>query len=281
MIGVLLLGGSGKRLKPISDVVNKHLLPVYNKPLVYYSLSVLFLLKVKKIILVTNRSDKKLFFKLLGNGRKYGVKFTYVIQDKPKGIINALSLTKKKIGKENFILLLGDNFFYGNNFFLNLKKKISKLENSFIVCKEVSNPNKYGMLFKNKKKFYIKEKPKKISKEALAVTGLYFYKNNVLQYLNRIRKSKRNEYEISDLNNILLRLGLLDKYEIPRGNVWFDCGTISDFNNVGKFVEIIENRQDLIISSLAEICYRNQWIDKKQLKKLAINKKEIAYFSDL
>ena len=280
MIGILLLGGTGTRLYPLTKVVNKHLLPVYNKPLVYYSISILMLLGIKKIILVVNKEHINDFKSLFKDGSKYGIEIQYVIQKKPLGIVNAIQVSKKKIKKNDFVLMLGDNFFYGNNLINDFKKiKFSK-HLSQIICKEVSNPQNYGVLIKNKNKFKIIEKPRN-PKTNLAVCGIYFYKNKVLKFLKKVKKTNRKEFEISDFNNILINNNLLRFKELPRGNTWFDCGSVKDFNEVTKFVEIIEKRQNIMIGSLGEIAFRKKWINKKKLIKIADNKKELDYFKTL
>jgi glucose-1-phosphate thymidylyltransferase len=238
--GIILAGGLGTRLHPATKIISKQLLPVYDSPMIYYSLSILLKLKVKKINIISDPKNIFSFRKLLGSGSNLGVKFYYTIQKKPKGIAQALILSKKFIKKDKCILVLGDNIFYGGNF-NNCIFDANKDNLSSIFVKRVKNPNKYGVLLekKNRQKIIIEKPKKKISN--LAVTGLYFYNNSVINYLKNLKFSKRGELEITDLNNLLLKDNILKIKKLNNSSKWFDAGThvnllqaSNDIFNLGK-----------------------------------------------
>ncbi len=264
--GIILAGGTGSRMSPLTKAVNKQLLPIYDKPLIFYPLSVLMLAKIKNILIIVNKGQLEQYKKILPNGKNLGIKITYAEQDKPKGLPDAFVVGEKFIGKDNVSLILGDNFFYGQSF---SKKLIecSKLKNGAkVLLYKVSNPQSYGVakINKNKKIISIKEKPKKYFSD-LAITGLYFFDNKVVNYSKQLKPSKRNEVEITDLLNKYKSTGKLKADFIGRGGAWLDTGTIDDFYKTSAFVSSIENRQGLKIACLEEIALTNKWISKKNI----------------
>ena len=264
--GIILAGGTGSRMSPLTKAVNKQLLPIYDKPLIFYPLSVLMLAKIKNILIIVNKGQLEQYKKILPDGKNLGVKITYAEQAKPKGLPDAFVVGEKFIGKDNVSLILGDNFFYGQSF---SKKLIecSKLKNGAkVLLYKVSNPQSYGVakINKNKKIVSIKEKPKKYFSD-LAITGLYYFDNKVVKYAKKLKPSKRGEVEITDLLNKYKSNGKLKADFIGRGGAWLDTGTIDDFYKTSSFVSSIENRQGLKIACLEEIALNNKWISKKNI----------------
>tara|TARA_B000000437_G_scaffold49541_1_gene34895 strand:- start:83 stop:949 length:867 start_codon:yes stop_codon:yes gene_type:complete len=264
--GIILAGGTGSRMSPLTKAVNKQLLPIYDKPLIFYPLSVLMLAKIKNILIIVNKGQLEQYKKILPDGKNLGIKITYAEQAKPKGLPDAFVVGEKFIGKDNVSLILGDNFFYGQSF---SKKLIecSKLKNGAkVLLYKVSNPQSYGVakINKNKKIVSIKEKPKKYFSD-LAITGLYFFDNKVVKYAKKLKPSKRGEVEITDLLNKYKSNGKLKADFIGRGGAWLDTGTIDDFYKTSSFVSSIENRQGLKIACLEEIALNNKWISKKNI----------------
>ena len=264
--GIILAGGTGSRMSPLTKAVNKQLLPIYDKPLIFYPLSVLMLAKIKNILIIVNKGQLEQYKKILPDGKNLGIKITYAEQAKPKGLPDAFVVGEKFIGKDNVSLILGDNFFYGQSF---SKKLIecSKLKNGAkVLLYKVSNPQSYGVakINKNKKIVSIKEKPKKYFSD-LAITGLYFFDNKVVKYAKKLKPSKRGEVEITDLLNKYKSNGKLKADFIGRGGAWLDTGTIDDFYKTSSFVSSIENRQGLKIACLEEIALTNKWISKKNI----------------
>ena len=264
--GIILAGGTGSRMSPLTKAVNKQLLPIYDKPLIFYPLSVLMLAKIKNILIIVNKGQLEQYKKILPDGKNLGIKITYAEQAKPKGLPDAFVVGEKFIGKDNVSLILGDNFFYGQSF---SKKLIecSKLKNGAkVLLYKVSNPQSYGVakINKNKKIVSIKEKPKKYFSD-LAITGLYFFDNKVVKYAKKLKPSKRGEVEITDLLNKYRLNGRLKADFIGRGGAWLDTGTIDDFYKTSSFVSSIENRQGLKIACLEEIALNNKWINKKNI----------------
>jgi len=264
--GIILAGGTGSRMSPLTKAVNKQLLPIYDKPLIFYPLSVLMLAKMKNILIIVNKGQLEQYKKILPDGKNLGIKITYAEQAKPKGLPDAFVVGEKFIGKDNVSLILGDNFFYGQSF---SKKLIecSKLKNGAkVLLYKVSNPQSYGVakINKNKKIVSIKEKPKKYFSD-LAITGLYFFDNKVVKYAKKLKPSKRGEVEITDLLNKYKSNGKLKADFIGRGGAWLDTGTIDDFYKTSSFVSSIENRQGLKIACLEEIALNNKWISKKNI----------------
>ena len=264
-VGIILAGGYGTRLRPVTTAISKHLIPIHDKPMIFYPLSILMLINIKDICLVVTKNDYFQYEKLLGNGSKYGISIKYIFQNEPKGIAEGLIRCKEYIKKRRICLILGDNIFYGSD----LKKnflKISNLKKNSIVGYQVSKPQNYGVIsFKNNKIHSIIEKPKN-PKSNFAVTGIYFYENHIFNYLKKIKPSKRNELEISDLNNLLIKSKKLNFKIFGRGYAWLDAGTFDDLLETGKMISTIESRQNLKIACLEEIAFNNGWISKNQIK---------------
>ncbi len=266
--GIILAGGHGTRMSPLTKAVNKQLLPIYDKPLIFYPLSILMLAKIKDILIVVNKGQLKQFKKIIPDGKNLGIKINYIEQSRPKGLPDAFILGKKFIGKENVAMILGDNFFYGQNLSLMLQKSTKLQSGAKILIHPVSKPELYGVAKINDKKriTLIKEKPKKFISN-YAITGLYFFDNKVVKYAEKLRPSKRNELEIVDLLNKYKSNKKLYAEFIGRGGAWLDTGSIEDFYKTSSFVSAIENRQGLKIACLEEIALNNKWIDKKTIKK--------------
>lgn len=269
MIGIILCGGSGTRLMPVTKNVNKHFLAVYNKPMIYYSLSLLMMAKIKEIIIISSTNFIKSYEDMLGNGSSIGVKIHYIIQKKPEGLPQAFTLSESLIKNKNVCLVLGDNFLYGNGLYKMLLKCKKKLNGALIFSNYVSNPQNYAVIkFKKGKIENIVEKPKKIISN-YAVPGVYFFDKTVSKKSLGLKKSKRGEYEIVDLIKTYLKEGSLDHEVIKRGISWMDMGTFDDLLSTSLFVKTIEERQNVKIGSIEEISYRNGWISSIALSKLA------------
>lgn len=270
MKGIILAGGTGSRLMPITKVVNKQLLPVYDKPMIYYPLCTLMELGIVDILIISNRKSLPFYKELLGNGKKYGINLQYEYQEEPKGLAEAFIIGEPFIGKDNVTLILGDNIFYGNNL-TNEINVISKNFNGGIVFGyEVSNPSDYGVVSFNENGFVnsIVEKPKK-PQSNFAVPGLYIYDNSVVQRAKNLNYSKRNELEITDLNNNYLDEGILKVRILPKGSVWFDTGTYATYSSACEFIRVVQQRQKILIGSIEETAFNLNLIDEFQLKKLA------------
>ena len=265
--GIILAGGYGKRMSPLTKAVNKQLLPIYDKPLIYYPLSVLMLAGIKEILIIVNKGQLNQFKKILSNGRRFGVKISYIEQSKPKGLPDAFIIGKKFIGKDKVALILGDNFFYGQSLTEKLKKCINLNSGCKILLHPVSKPELFGIAQVNKRNkiLLIKEKPKK-SKSNLAITGIYFFDNKVVNYSKLLKPSKRKELEIVDLLNKYRKGNKLKAEFLGRGGAWLDTGSIEDFYSTTAFVSALENRQGFKIACLEEIALRANWINKKDIK---------------
>ena len=265
--GIILAGGHGTRMSPLTKAVNKQLLPIYDKPLIYYPLSILMLAKIKDILIIVNKSQLEQFKKILPEGKNLGIKISYAEQKYPKGLAEAFIIGKRFIGYNNVALILGDNFFYGQNLTKKLKECTKLKTGAKIFIHPVSNPSQYGVVKINKKKKILKiiEKPKKYLSN-LAITGLYFFDNNVVKYANKLKPSKRNELEIVDLLKKYNKKNKLSAEWIGRGGAWLDAGSVKDFYEASGFVSALENRQGLKIACLEEISLSNNWISKKQVK---------------
>ena len=264
--GIILAGGNGTRLSPLTKVTNKQLLPLYDKPLIYYPLSVLMLAGIKKILIIVNPHEVNTYKKILGNGSRLGIDITYKEQKKPEGLPQAFLIGKDFIKKNGVALILGDNFFYGQGLALRLKQSLKKNRGSTIFIYPVKNPSQYGVVElndKNKIKKII-EKPKK-TKSNLAITGLYLFNNKVINFSEKLRPSKRNELEITDLIKRYKKENSLKIEQIGRGGSWLDTGTAKDLFDASLFVSTIEKRQGLKIACIEEIALRNKWIDKKSV----------------
>ena len=261
--GIILAGGAGTRMSPLTKAVNKQLLPIYDKPLIYYPLSILMLSGIKDILIIVNKGQLSQFKKILPNGNNLGIKITYVEQKYPKGLPDAFILGKRFIGKSNVALILGDNFFYGQSLTKKLKECVRLNKGASVILHPVSNPSSYGVATINKKNKITKiiEKPKK-SFSNLAVTGLYFFDNDVIKYSENLKPSKRKEIEIVDLLNKYRKKNKLSAQFLGRGGAWLDTGSIKDFYSTSAFVSTLEKRQGLKIACLEEIALNNKWINK-------------------
>ena len=265
--GIILAGGMGTRMSPLTKAVNKQLLPLYDKPLIYYPLSVLMLAGIKKILIIVNKGQLNQFRKILPEKNNLGISLEYKEQIRPGGLPEAFTIGEKFINKDSVSLILGDNFFYGQSLTKILKKNINLKSGAKIFIHPVKNPQLYGVatLSKNNKISKLMEKPKKTNSN-LAVTGLYFFDNKVVELTKKLKRSKRGELEIIDLLNIYKRKNKLKAELIGRGGSWLDTGNIKDFNDASNFIATIESRQGLKIACLEEIALNNNWIKAKQLK---------------
>ena len=265
--GIILAGGSGTRLSPLTKAVNKQLLPIYDKPLIFYPLSILMLANIRDVLIIVNPKQVENFKNLLGNGRRYGIKIQYKIQAKPKGLPEAFILGKNFIKKDNVALILGDNFFYGQSLTIKLEKSLIHKNGARIFLKKVNKPENYGIAkIKNNQIEKIIEKPKKFISD-YAITGLYFFDNNVCKYAKTLKISQRGELEITDLLNIYKKNRKLKFEHIGRGAVWSDAGKIDDMTNVSSFVQSVEKVQGIKIACLEEISLFKKWINKKTITK--------------
>ena len=266
--GIILAGGKGTRMSPLTKAVNKQLLPIYDKPLIYYPLSILMLAKIKDILIIVNKGQLHQYKRLIPSGKNLGIKITFKEQVQPRGLPDAFIIGEKFINKENVAMILGDNFFYGQNL-SSLLKKCAKLKNGAkIVLHSVQNPELFGVAKinnKNKKVLKIIEKPKKFISNN-AITGLYFFDKNVVSFSKKITPSKRGELEITDLINQYKKKNKLTAEFIGRGGAWLDTGSIADYYKTTAFVQAIENRQGLKIACIEEIALLNGWIKKREIK---------------
>lgn len=278
--GIILSGGSGSRLYPLTLGVSKQLLPVYNKPMIYYSLSVLMLSDIREVLIITTAQDNINYKRLLGDGSDLGMKIQYRIQDQPKGLAEAFIIGKDFIKKDNVCLILGDNIFYGSNFSEKINKSFVNLEKNYatIFAYPVSDPERYGVvqIDKNGKPKKIIEKPKKVISN-LAVTGLYFYPNDVVEKVKKIRPSKRGELEITSINELYLKDQRLSLEILNRGFAWLDMGTNESLIDASIFVKAVENRQGLRIACIEEIAYQKNFINKKKFLRLISKFKNNSY----
>ena len=265
--GIILAGGKGTRMSPLTKAVNKQLLPIYDKPLIFYPLSILMLAKIKDILIIVNKGQLEQYKKILPDGKKLGIRISYAEQDKPRGLPDAFVVGEKFIGKENVAMILGDNFFYGQNLSTLLLTNTKLNKGARVVLHKVLKPELFGVAKTNKANriIKIKEKPKKFFSD-LAITGLYFFDNNVVRYAKKLKPSKRGEVEIVDLLNVYKSKNQLSANLIGRGGAWLDTGSMEDFYKTTTFVSAIESRQGLKIACLEEIAFNNKWIQKKHLK---------------
>ncbi len=264
--GIILAGGVGSRVGPSTKSTSKQLIPLADKPIIFYSLSILMLLDIKNILIITKKEDLSGFRKLLGNGGHLGIKIKYAIQSKPRGLPDAFIVGKKFINKNNVALILGDNFFHGQgliDFLSNALKNFN--EGASIFSYNVKNPSAYGVIEQGKKSLKIVEKPKK-TKSKKAITGLYFFDKYVSEFSFKLKRSKRGELEIIDLLKLYLRKNKLVINDLGRGSAWLDTGTSKDILKASNYVEIIEERQNQKIGCLEEIAFKKNWINKKILK---------------
>ena len=266
MKGIVLAGGSGTRLYPLTMVTSKQLLPVYDKPMIYYPLSTLMLAGIREILIISTPTDLPNFERLLGDGSKFGIKLSYKVQPSPDGLAQAFLLGEEFIGNDSCAMVLGDNIFYGNGLGTLLKKAAAKKSGATVFGYYVEDPERFGIVEfdENGKAVSIEEKPEK-PKSNYCVTGLYFYDNTVVQKAKQVKPSQRGELEITDLNRIYLNEGSLDVITLGRGYAWLDTGTVNALNEAAQFVRVVEDRQGMMISAIEEIAYNNGWIDKQQL----------------
>ena len=264
--GIILAGGTGSRMSPLTKAVNKQLLPIYDKPLIYYPLSVLMLSGIRELLIIVNKGQINQFKKILPSGENLGIKISYAEQTYPKGLPDAFQIGKNFIGKDGVVLILGDNFFYGQSLTKILKKCLKLNQGATVILHPVKNPSLYGVASINNKNKVIKiiEKPKKFVSN-LAITGLYFFDNKVVKYSKNLKPSKRKEIEIVDLLNKYKKNNKLSAKFISRGGAWLDAGSIEDLYNTSSFVSALENRQGLKIACLEEIALNKKWINKKNI----------------
>jgi glucose-1-phosphate thymidylyltransferase len=278
MKGIILAGGSGTRLYPITKSVSKQLLPIYDKPMIYYPLSVLMLTGIKDILIITTPHDQSIFQNLLGDGSQYGINLSYATQPKPDGLAQAFIIGEKFIGDDKVCLILGDNIFYGDGLSKLLKKSATEIQGATIFTYQVSQPERFGIaeFDKQNKVVSIEEKPKK-PKSNNAVSGLYFYDNDVVQIAKTIKPSQRGELEITSINQIYLFQKRINAVRLGRGFAWLDTGTYKTLLNASQFVETIESRQGYKIACLEEIAFNQNWIEEKQIKDIANSLGENSY----
>lgn len=270
MKGIILAGGSGTRLYPITLAISKQLMPIYDKPMIYYPLSTLIGAGIRDILIISTQHDLPRFQQLLGDGSRIGCQFSYKVQPEPRGLADAFIVGEEFIGKDSAAMILGDNIFYGSDFEKKVKKAAQELEGGIIFGQQVIDPERYGIVeFDEKMKVLsIEEKPEK-PKSNYAIPGLYFFDNEVIKYSKLAKPSERGEVEITEIHNSYLNAGRLKVYLLDRGTAWLDTGTFASMNQAAQFVQVIEERQGLKIGCIEEAAWRQGFINKAQLKALA------------
>jgi glucose-1-phosphate thymidylyltransferase len=278
MKGIILAGGSGTRLHPVTRGVSKHLLPIYDKPMIYYPLSVLMLAEIRDILVITTPEDKQAYYRLLGDGSAFGIHLTYQEQPSPDGLAQAFILGEDFIQDNSVCLILGDNIFYGQGFTPKLKQAVAREDGATIFGYPVSDPERFGVVAFNEEgiALSIEEKPVE-PKSNYAVTGLYFYDNRVVDIAKNVRPSARGELEITSINQAYLEMGRLHVDLLGRGFAWLDTGTYDSYMDASQFVQTIEHRQGFKIACLEEIAYRNGWVNDEHLLIIAASLKKNSY----
>ena len=281
MKGIVLAGGTGSRLWPVTFGVSKQLLPVYDKPLVHYPISTLMLTGIREILIITTPQDQESFKRLLGDGKKYGVSFSFAVQDNPEGLAQAFIIGEKFIGEDPSALILGDNIFYGSSLGMQLKE-LTEPDGAIIFAYKVKDPERYGVIDfdASGKVTSIEEKPSK-PKSQYAVPGLYFYDNRVVEIAKSVKPSSRGELEITSVNQEYLKAGQLQARVLERGTAWLDTGTFESLNSASAFIQIIEERQGQKVSCLEEVAWRNGWISDSELSARADEYKSSPFASYL
>lgn len=279
--GIILLGGSGSRLWPTTKGVSKQLLGIYDKPMCYYSLSTLMLAEIKDVFIISDPQNIDLYKRLLGTGEKWGMKFSYCVQERPMGIAQAFLLGEYFIGGDDCCLMLGDNLFHGSyftSFVKGMRNKLKKMRGAVISAAQVSDPSRYGIIEFDAtgKAISLEEKPQN-PKSDYAIPGLYFYDNRVVEIAKRLKPSARGEYEITDVNRKYLADGSLQVCPVPRGFTWLDTGTTDSLLESSSFVQTVQKRQNVYIGCPEEIAFRNGWIDEKELHNLALEYRNNDY----
>jgi len=277
MKGIILAGGSGTRLYPITKAISKQLMPIYDKPMIYYPLSILMMAGIKEILIITTPEDNPQFKRLLNDGSQVGCHFEYAVQEVPNGLAQAFVIGEKFIGNDKVALILGDNIFYGSGLGRQLQK-LNDVEGGYVFAYKVSDPERYGVVeFDSEMKaISIEEKPKQ-PKSNYAVPGLYFYDNDVVAIAKNLKPSSRGEYEITDVNKEYLKDGKLHVSVLDRGTAWLDTGTFDSLNDAGEFVRVIEKRQDTKIGCIEEVAYRMGFIDQQKLLEISNQLEKSGY----